>query len=195
MTPTRDEAGTASRILDIAEELVQTRGFDGFSYAHVAATLQVTAPSLHYHFRSKAELGEALIERYSVRFLDALGDIDRRAATAPKKLEAYAQVYGDVLRRRRMCLCGMLAAGYDTLPEPMRRAVVRFFDQNEAWLARVLDEGATEGSLSFAGAPSAVAQSIISGLEGAMLVARPYGDVARFDAAADRILGALVTEA
>lgn len=193
MSQTRDEAGTASRILDVAEELVQTRGFDGFSYAHVAAALRVTTPSLHYHFRSKAELGEALIERYSVRFLDSLDEIDRGASTAPEKLEAYAQVYGDVLRRRRMCLCGMLAAGYETLPEPMRRAVVRFFDQNEAWLARVLEEGAAEGSLTFAGAPTAVAQSIISGLEGAMLVARPYGESARFDAAAERILGALVT--
>ena len=187
-----DEAGTASRILDIAEELVQTRGFDGFSYAHVAAELRVTTPSLHYHFRSKAELGEALIERYAARFLEALDRIDRESGDAFAKLQAYARVYGDVLRRRRMCLCGMLAAGYDTLPEKMRGAVVHFFDQNEQWLARVLEQGASEGSVSFDGDARDVAQSIISGLEGAMLVARPYGDVARFDVAANRILDALV---
>ena len=29
---------------------------------------------------------------------------------------------------------------------------------------------------------------IVSALEGAMLVARPYGDVERFEAAADRLL-------
>jgi TetR/AcrR family transcriptional regulator, transcriptional repressor for nem operon len=194
MAKAPDEIGTATRILDLAEELVQTRGFDGFSYAHIAAELNVTTPSLHYHFRSKAELGEALIERYSERFLEALGEIDRQSSDAPERLRAYARVYGDVLRRRRMCLCGMLAAGYDTLPERMRQSVVRFFDQNEAWLARVLAEGARDGSLAFDGTPSVVAQSIISGLEGAMLVARPYGDAARFDAAAERILGALVRE-
>jgi TetR/AcrR family transcriptional repressor of nem operon len=134
-----DEPGTASRILDVAEELVQTRGFDGFSYAHVAAELGVTSPSLHYHFRSKAELGEALIDRYAARFLEALVAIERDGADALAKLGAYARVYGDVLRRRRMCLCGMLAAGYDTLPEKMRDAVIRFFDENERWLARVLE--------------------------------------------------------
>jgi TetR/AcrR family transcriptional regulator, transcriptional repressor for nem operon len=187
-----DEAGTASKILDVAEELVQTRGFDGFSYAHVAAELGVTTPSLHYHFRSKAELGEALIERYATRFIEALDRIDREHGDASARLQAYARVYGDVLRRRRMCLCGMLAAGYDTLPETMRGAVIRFFDQNEQWLARVLEQGARDGGISFAGDPRDVAQSIISGLEGAMLVARPYGDAARFDVAASRILDGLV---
>jgi len=187
-----DESGTASRILDVAEELVQTRGFDGFSYAHVAAELGVTSPSLHYHFGSKAELGEALIERYAARFLEALNGIERDGADSLAKLGAYARVYGDVLRRRRMCLCGMLAAGYDTLPEAMRSAVIRFFDENERWLARVLEEGARDGSVAFAGDARDVAQSIISGLEGAMLVARPYGDAARFDVAARRILDGLV---
>jgi TetR/AcrR family transcriptional regulator, transcriptional repressor for nem operon len=187
-----DESGTASRILDVAEELVQTRGFDGFSYAHVAAELGVTSPSLHYHFGSKAELGEALIERYAARFLEALSGIERDGANSLAKLGAYARVYGDVLRRRRMCLCGMLAAGYDTLPDGMRGAVIQFFDENERWLARVLEEGSRDGSVAFAGDARDVAQSIISGLEGAMLVARPYGDAARFDVAARRILDGLV---
>jgi TetR/AcrR family transcriptional repressor of nem operon len=31
------EVGTATRILDVAERLVQSRGFNGFSYANVAA--------------------------------------------------------------------------------------------------------------------------------------------------------------
>jgi TetR/AcrR family transcriptional regulator, transcriptional repressor for nem operon len=187
-----DESGTASRILDVAEELVQTRGFDGFSYAHVAAELGVTSPSLHYHFGSKAELGEALIERYAARFLEALNGIESDGADSLAKLGAYARVYGDVLRRRRMCLCGMLAAGYDTLPDGMRGAVIQFFDENERWLARVLEEGSRDGSVAFAGDARDVAQSIISGLEGAMLVARPYGDAARFDVAARRILDGLV---
>ncbi len=56
---------TAARILDAAERLVQDRGFNGFSYADVAAELQITKPALHYDFASKADLGEALIARYA----------------------------------------------------------------------------------------------------------------------------------
>jgi TetR/AcrR family transcriptional repressor of nem operon len=188
-------ADTASRILDIAERLVQSRGFNGFSYADVASELQVTKATLHYHFAGKAELGEALIGRYASRFADALGEIDRRSSDAPAKLDAYAAIYADVLRDRRMCLCGMLAADYDTLPKPMRDAVIDFFDENERWLTSVLEQGEEAGTLSLGGSPGEAAQAIVSGLEGALLIARPYGDVARFEAAANRLLTSLASAA
>jgi TetR/AcrR family transcriptional repressor of nem operon len=190
-----EAADTASRILDVAERLVQTRGFNGFSYADVAAELKISKPSLHYHFPSKAELGEALIGRYAVRFADALAVIDDRGDGAAAKLDAYASIYADVLKEQRMCLCGMLAADYDTLPVPMREAVVHFFDENEAWLTRVLEQGVEEGSLHLGGSASEAAQAIVSGLEGALLIARPYGNVARFQAASTRLLTSLTSAA
>ena len=60
----RGDAGTATRILDVAERLAQVRGFNGFSYADIAAEVGITKAALHYHFASKADLGEALISRY-----------------------------------------------------------------------------------------------------------------------------------
>jgi TetR/AcrR family transcriptional regulator, transcriptional repressor for nem operon len=191
----RGEADTASRILDSAERLVQSRGFNGFSYADIAAELNVTKASLHYHFPGKGELGEALIVRYAQRFADALNQIDERAGDARTRLDAYAAIYGDVLRDRRMCLCGMLAADYETLPGPMQAAVIRFFDDNEAWLVGVLEQGREEGTLQVTGGARETAQTIVSGLEGAMLVARPYGDVARFEAAAAGLLAVLAATA
>jgi TetR/AcrR family transcriptional regulator, transcriptional repressor for nem operon len=182
------DGDTASRILDCAEALVQVRGFNGFSYADVAAQLAVTKASLHYHFPGKAELGSALIARYANRFTAALGEIDARGIDAPAKLTAYALLYADVLRTRRMCLCGMLAAEYQTLPEAMREAVIGFFDGNETWVEGVLATGRDAGTLAFAGGAREAAQLIVSALEGAMLVARPYGDLARFETAARRLL-------
>jgi TetR/AcrR family transcriptional repressor of nem operon len=184
------DSSTADRVLDSAESLVQTRGFNGFSYAHIAAELGTTKASVHYHFPSKAALGEALIDRYAARFAQALEAIDAGDGPARPKLDAYAELYAEVLRGKRMCLCGILAAEYLTLPESMSAAIVRFFDENEAWLARVLADGRDDGSVHFDGDPRAVAQVIIGGLEGAMLLARPYGDLARFDAAARRLLAA-----
>jgi len=183
--------GTAARILDSAERLVQSRGFNGFSYADVAAELGITKASLHYHFAGKAELGQALVERYAARFAAALKEIDASGVDAAAKLEAYTRIYGDVLREKRMCLCGMLAADYDTLPGPMREAVVRFFDDNEAWLVGVLEEGEADGSLALDGSAAQAAQTLVGGLEGAMLVARPYDDPARFQTAATRLLESL----
>ena len=73
----------------------------------------------------------------------------------------------------RMCLCGILAAEYPTLPAPMRGAVTRFFDDNETWLTTVLERGRADGSLSFDEPPGEAANMLVSGLEGAWLVARP----------------------
>jgi TetR/AcrR family transcriptional regulator, transcriptional repressor for nem operon len=181
-------ADPAIRILDVAERLVQERGFNGFSYADVAAELGVTKASLHYHFAGKAELGEALIERYADRFRSALAVLDGESGDARVKLDGYAELYGDVLRAKRMCLCGMLAAEYGTLPAQMQAAVLRFFDGNESWLEGVLEAGREAQTLAFAGPARETARFIIGALEGAMLVARPYGDVRRFQSAASALL-------
>jgi TetR/AcrR family transcriptional repressor of nem operon len=182
------EKPTAERILDIAERLVQTRGFTNFSYADIAAELGITKASLHYHFPGKAELGQAVIARYGERFAEALRDIDSTVPDARAKLEAYAGLYADVLRGNRMCMCGVLAGEYETLPDPMRAAVIRFFDDNQTWLVHVLDEGLQDRTLEFSGSKEDVAQTILVTLEGAMLVARPYGDLGRFTATSQQLL-------
>jgi TetR/AcrR family transcriptional repressor of nem operon len=194
VTRAKREPGTAERILDIAERLVQLRGFNGFSYADIGRELEITTASLHYHFPGKAELGQALMARYSDRFSAALGRIDNDLADAQSKLEAYVGLYADVLQGHRMCMCGILAAEYQTLPEPMRGAVIHFFDENQKWLMAVLDQGQAERTLRITGSTEEIARSIISTLEGAMLVARPYGDLAIFNSTARNLLASLTNQ-
>src|SRR6267143_6647789 len=74
----------------------------------------------------------------------------------------------------------------------MRDAVIHFFDANEAWLQGVVDQGQHEGTLSAAGSAQEIARAIVGGLEGAMLVARAYGDVTRFQAATTHLLAGLI---
>jgi TetR/AcrR family transcriptional repressor of nem operon len=97
-----------------------------------------------------------------------------------------------VLREHRFCLCGMLAAEFQTLPEPMHEAVLRFFDRNAEWLTQVLEEGRSAGTLRFHGEAATVAMMVVSALEGAMLVARPYEDAGRFESAVDQLLAGLI---
>jgi TetR/AcrR family transcriptional repressor of nem operon len=182
---------TASQILDVAEQLVQVRGFNAFSYADVAGELGLTNAALHYHFPTKSALGEALIAHYAIRFIGALDEIDESDADPVRKLDAYADLYAGVLRNQRMCLCGMLAAEHETLSAGMQGAVADFFEGNEHWLAEVLKKGRDDGVLSFAGSPLEEARSIVSGLEGALLIARSFGDIKRFKSATSHILSAL----
>ena len=153
------------------------------------ASSRVTNASLHYHFPGKAELGRALIARYARRFLAALAEIDARTDDAPE-----ARGLRRPLRRRappsphvpvRHARGGVPDASGDDARRGDR--VLR----RERGLARGRARGGTrEGSLTFAGAPREAARLIVSALEGAMLVARPYGDVERFETAAERLLAA-----
>jgi TetR/AcrR family transcriptional repressor of nem operon len=184
-------ADTSGRILDVAERLLQTRGYNAFSYADIAQSLHITKASLHYHFPTKAELGKRLIERYEQSFLQALADIDKTSSDTGEKLRQYVCLYEKVLRNDRMCLCGMLAAEYATLPKPMKAELKHFFDENERWLISVLAKGQATKKLRFTGSARDVAQLLVGSLEGAMMLARSYNDVARFEATAQRLLAGL----
>jgi TetR/AcrR family transcriptional regulator, transcriptional repressor for nem operon len=181
----------AQGILDIAERLAQTRGYNGFSYADIAEQLGVTKASLHYHFASKAELGRALIARYQVAFAQALEAIERQEPDPAERLRRYVALYDAVMSDDRMCLCGMLAAEYATLPRPMQEQLKLFFDANERWLTVVLEAGSRAGCFGFKEAPRERAQVLLGALEGAMLVARSYGDPQRFRSSAQHVLADL----
>jgi TetR/AcrR family transcriptional repressor of nem operon len=182
---------TATRVLDVAQRLVQVRGFNGFSYADVAAELGITKAALHYHFASKAALGVALVERYCGTLAANLDRIGAADSSAVPRLRGYASLYRSMTADERLCLCGMLAAEYQTLPAVMQSAVRGFFTLNEAWLEAVLREGAAAGEIELAGPAADAAVALVAGLEGAMLVTRPFGDMARFEAVAGPLLAGL----
>ena len=185
---------SANRILDVAERLAQTRGFNGFSYADIASELAVTKASLHYHFGTKAVLGRALIVRYHEVFARLLREIDATTNGAAPKLSKYVDLYRAVLADDRMCLCGMVAAELSTLPKPMQDEIRRFFTANETWLEAVLEGGVKSGELRLRGSPRAVARVLLSALQGAMLVARSYGGVTHFNVSAKQLLADLTAE-
>lgn len=179
---------TAQQILDVAQDLIQTRGFNAFSYADIAKALRLTKASLHYHYRSKADLGHSLIRRYESRFLLALEDVDAKGGTMTDRLYGFVAIYADVLAASHVCLCGMLAAEFETLPRAMQSALDHYFDETEAWLATVLERGRRDGEFGFDDPAREVAQFVISTLEGAMILARSQGVQERFHSAARRLV-------
>jgi TetR/AcrR family transcriptional repressor of nem operon len=85
----------------------------------------------------------------------------------------------------------MLAAELQTLPSPMREAIMMFFDAVESWLERVLDQGRADRSLHFDGPSRDIGRAIVALLQGALLIARPYGDSGRIRATTQQILANL----
>lgn len=161
-------ATTAERILDTAQALAQSRGYNGFSYANISAELAITKPSIHHHFPSKAHLAEALISRYRERFAAAREPFENPTQDARERLLGYAGLYAEVFTvGGSMCLCGVFAVDAASLPPGARRATAAFFDDQLQWVAAAF----TDAGLRPAAAGRA-AQAFLAALEGALLLSR-----------------------
>lgn len=167
-------SSTKKELLDAASLLVQTRGYNGFSFHDLAAAVGITTASIHYHFPTKATLGQQLVKRYTAEFMAVLGD--PKASLPSQRLRHYVGLFRAALLEGRMCLCGMIGAEVDGVPAEVSAEVREFFQANELWLMRVFER---------AGAHRATARGkarlLVSALEGAMLIARASGDTGSFD--------------
>jgi TetR/AcrR family transcriptional repressor of nem operon len=180
---------TRSALLEVAEELVQTRGFNAFSFRDLSERVGIRTASIHYHFPTKADLGLALIAGQRERVRQALEAIDAAGGPAPARLRSYADVFLGTLRNgHRMCLCGMLAADAETLSEAMLRELQMSFEEHETWLDGVMAEGRSARTLAFPGSPRDRARLFLAALEGGMLVARTFHDVPRLEGLALSLL-------
>ncbi len=163
----------AERIVDAAEELVQHVGYNGFSYEDISQKVGIRKPSIHHHFQTKVELVVVMTQRYIHRFQLQLEEIEGSAANSMERLHAYAEVFARTFENdRRLCVCGMLGAEADGLPEGIRAEVQKFFQLNAQWLERVIAAGQAAGELRAEQPASNLGALWLGALEGAMLVGR-----------------------
>lgn len=170
-------ADTRARILDSAENLLLQRGYNAFSYQHIARELGVKPAAIHYHYPSKDDLGTAIVAR-QLRRLRKWRDLPRVADLPPaEQLNALFAVYDTHARQEyRVCLFGALAADFRTLPAAMQAELRTFNAELTAWLAQVLAVGRATNSLRFVGSPSAKAVQLLTTLAGALQVARVHDE-------------------
>ena len=171
------DAGARERILTAAELRARTGGYNGFSFRDLAEDVGVKSSSVHYHFATKAELGEALARRYAERARARLGDAGTLAPEAA--VARVVALFRDALLvDDRMCLCGLLGAEHDALPPTVAAAVADFFRLVLDFL-RVACGASWKGS-----SPS----SLLARLEGGLILARSLGDNSLFEAIAAEIV-------
>jgi TetR/AcrR family transcriptional repressor of nem operon len=60
------------KILDAAEKRVRGAGFSAMSFRDLASDVGIKSASVHYHFPTKPDLGEALVDRYTSQFKEHL---------------------------------------------------------------------------------------------------------------------------
>ncbi|MEO3432465.1 TetR/AcrR family transcriptional regulator [Inquilinus sp. CAU 1745] len=173
-------------ILEVAQPLLLSKGFTAVGLAEVLAAAQVPKGSFYHYFESKESFGEAVLEDY---FTDNLARMDALLAqpgTAAQRLIGYFHDWlesqtGDEAQSR--CFVVKLGAEVCDLSESMRTALERGTKRVIDRLARCIEAGRSDGSLSTVQDARAVAAALYQRWLGASLLAKIARDRAPLDAA------------
>jgi TetR/AcrR family transcriptional regulator, transcriptional repressor for nem operon len=163
-------------ILNLAESLLQDKGFNGFSYAHIATELGVKNAAIHYHFPSKEALSVAVIQRYRERFKLWINNSRVKDLSHEQKLDWFFGIYTDMRADEgKVCLVGSMEAEYNSIPNGLQVEVQALHKELLKWLEAILSEGRDAGAFRFKGEPANKAALILSSLQGALQMARALG--------------------
>src|SRR3546814_6177257 len=141
----RGRPDTREAILSCAQALLQQRGFNGFSYQHIAAELGLRTAAIHYHFPAKDDLGVALVRRYRDNFQNWMHD-QHFSGTGWARLQGYFGTYLSYLEigEGRLCPGGVFGSDFGVLSDEMRTEARMLMRETYGWLMLTLEEGRSE---------------------------------------------------
>ncbi len=114
-------------------------GFNGFSIRDVADAVGIKSASVYYYFPAKADIGVAVTQRYTERFIQGLGEPTAFRGDAEKALQRYLAAFRRALiRDEKLCLCAVLGAEIGGLPKDVGLNTRVFFEKNIQWLKTAL---------------------------------------------------------
>jgi TetR/AcrR family transcriptional regulator, transcriptional repressor for nem operon len=164
---------TKKQILDIAEDLLLDRGYNGFSYKDISSALNIKNASIHYHFPKKTDLGVAIIQRAIKRFRKWTSYIESQDIQFSKKLDEFCLIFKKyVEQKQQICLGGALETDFKTLPQEMQKETRHFISNTLQWLENFLAKGKTQGEFVFPGSARDQALLIMAALQGAIQMVR-----------------------
>ena len=208
MSRTRNATAHAVRrdeILDVAERLIRTRGYDAMSIQSVQDELGCSRGALYHYFGSKEAILGAVIERMTAAGLGILAPIaEDPTLSAVDKLQTLFASAGSWKSERRDLLVPLIRTWFEPGNDVARvRAEAAAFEQFRPLMAVILRQGVAERTMNpssadhaaviltalFAGSADAIRRLLIDRLDGRV----PYEEVERFihayDEAIERILG------
>lgn len=168
---------TKHEILDVAEQLWLRKGYNGFSYQHIAKAIGVKSAAIHYHYPAKQDLGVALVERMRRRFARWAERTQALDGFWPK-FEAYIGIHQTYLEDGdggRVCPSGILDAEFHTISEDMRHAARELTREMHRWLTDLFRAGRDASEITFRGDPDGIAAVAGATVQGALQIARAVG--------------------
>ena len=181
-TKSQKGAATRDQILNAASRLIHVQGYQSTSLDDVLRESGVGKGNFYYYFKSKEDLGYAIIDRIRRAFVErglgpAFGDTD---ADPVGQLHGFFDRVLDSQRQRNCvggCAIGNLACELSDVHEGFRQQLAGIFDVYRDHLAEAIRRGQQSGRLRPDADAVRVAQFLVGALEGAILLGKVTRDI------------------
>lgn len=166
---------TKEAILQLGTSLIQTYGYNAFSYADIARELQIKNAAVHYHFRGKEDLLAAIVEQYIQRYRELSVFLENPAVKSKEKLKIFIDRYGILSAEGKICLIGSVSTDYHTLPDSVKEKITELINLVIGLVEKVLKEGKKKGELKFSEPARIKATLFMTNLAAGVQLARITG--------------------
>jgi AcrR family transcriptional regulator len=175
--------GNRERIIEAANRLFYTKGYNQTSFADVADELGISKGNLHYHFHSKDQLLEAIIDLRMQMINHNLAQWDQEFPDAKDKLRRFVQMLfneqTDLVRYG--CPLGSLNAELGKCQRDLGEKSRKLLDLFRQWLQKVFQQLGHKNS-------KALSTHLLSMAQGAVLMSYVYEDRQLLKDESDKIL-------
>ena len=181
-TKSQKGAATRDQIVNAASRLIHVQGYQSTSLDDVLRESGVGKGNFYYYFKSKEDLGYAIIDRIRRAFVErglgpAFGDTD---ADPVGQLHGFFDRVLDSQRQRNCvggCAIGNLACELSDVHEGFRQQLAGIFDVYRDHVAEAIRRGQQSGRLRPDADAVRVAQFLVGALEGAILLGKVTRDI------------------
>lgn len=173
---------TKDQILDVASRLISVKGYHSTSLDDVLRESGVGKGNFYHYFKSKEELGYAILDGIVEGFFTRILEPSFRDPSE-SPLEQINRFLDGLLEAQRQrncvggCPIGNLASELSDVHEGFRQRLSQIFTLWKEKLTEALEQAQVRGELSPRAEPSRVAQFVVAALEGAILMTKVTKDI------------------
>ena len=181
-TKTKEGRSTREVVLAAATRLIHVHGYNHTTLDDILRESGVGKGNFYYHFKSKEDLGYAILDEIVASFLERTLEpcFSDPAARPLTQIRCFLDRVLEAQRQRNCvggCPLGNLVAELSDVHEGFRTRLARVFAAWQARLHDALEAARRRGDVGEACRPDAVAHFLVASLEGAILLTKLTKDI------------------
>ncbi len=166
-------ASTKETIVLLGDELIRKKGYNAFSYADISKQLNVKNAAIHYHFPTKPDLADAVVDFHT----DSFNRFTEKASSRNEadQIKMFLNFYASIQLSGKLCVIGSFAGDWNSMDNEIQEKVTEFTEHVLSWITETLEKGKEKELLSFNAPARIEAMKILTNMCAGTQLARITG--------------------